>query len=335
VRIRVCLLSLGLAACGDRAWDPDGERIVFAVDDNGGAGVLAQVDLDGQRGPDLLRSADRLIWPRVSPDGSQIAYVQDRGSELVIWIADLVDDQLENETVVDTLPGQSLARQSLEWRPTGGALIFGYAADDFGALMLLELDGEEPFTSGLAYGAGTGHFSPDGERVVFSYVGLGDPPEDSSIRIWDAATEEPSLPFDVHASGPRWSPDGDAILVRLDDGARRSGILEWPGGGVTELPFRGGSTRWSPDGTQVAAFATEFDSCEHPQFIVYTLETGATVSTDSVSPSLAPRWSRSGRLAAVSDVDHHLVLIDPETAGASRFAEADPVGDGFDWWSPM
>ena len=90
-------------------------------------------------------------------------------------------------------------------------------------------------------------WSPDGKRIAYTrYYGppvAGGPPSSSAIEIVDVASGEVTVVTRTErlqlVDQPRWSPDGDRLVVQLeqfkDDGSET-------GASIAILPVKAGST---------------------------------------------------------------------------------------------
>jgi tricorn protease len=178
--LAVLATSLGHAPTGQAATSPDGTRMLRYPDLHGNqlvfsyAGDLWLAPLDDSAPARRLTSHPGLeLYPRFSPDGSQIAFTgQYRGDEQVY--------------VIDTAGG---APRQLTFYPTAGPLparwgtdhqVYGWSADGRQVLFrsarhaaldtrLFQVPAEGGLPSPLPMPrAGSGDFSPDGKQLLYS-----------------------------------------------------------------------------------------------------------------------------------------------------------------------
>ncbi len=145
----------GFAGCDcDAAWSPDGRRIAFASDRDGGNHIYV-VGLDGDGLRQLTDGPADDTGPSWSPDGTRIAFARETAegrSRLVVAGAD-------GGGLRQLAPGEEPA-----WSPDGRMIAFARG----GLIFLAHADGtgERQLTSGPGDGAPA--WSPDGKRIAFT-----------------------------------------------------------------------------------------------------------------------------------------------------------------------
>jgi Tol biopolymer transport system component len=244
---------------------------------------------------DALRIA-RVSSPRISPDGSHVAYLvaqnemekdKDWKSVTQLW-------------VVPTEGPASRARQftrgeksisSPAWSPDGKLLAFimeaGEEKDAKPQVWFLYADGGEAWqVTKHKAGVRGFQFSPDSKTLLL--VATVPPTEDEEKRekqkddavvvdedmkmaqlwTWDIASgaEKQITKGDYTVSDPRWSPDGAHITFttnptpRLDDiSLQTAWVLDVSSGSTRKLadaPKYTHTARWSPDGKSIAYLGT-------------------------------------------------------------------------------
>ena len=114
--------------------------------------------------------------------------------------------------------------------------------------------------------------SPDGAKIVYTYVSVNAKKDDTAQWIVPAAgaTAPRQLTSGTHDGGAAWSPDGktiafirtEAVVSPAADGRRPIGqiyLLPLQGGearALTDLPRGAGMPVWSPDGKSIAFTST-------------------------------------------------------------------------------
>lgn len=236
----------------DPALSPDGERVAFAWDGDGG-GEERQFDIYVQEttGGTPLRltthPADETS-PSWSPDGERVAYVRcGIGGECGVYV---VEASGGSERTL--LAAADLAIADLVWSPDGSRLAFSARRGRQGAfaLHLLELDGSP--TQRLTAPASTypgdlaPAFSPDGRLLAFVRTQL-DGRQDVAVvtveggRVRRLAREQKGV------TGLDWMPDGREVVYA----ANRDGAA-----GLWRASLDGGEPRWvalGADGGEIAS----------------------------------------------------------------------------------
>jgi TolB protein len=111
----------------DPSWSPDGTRIAFERQVNGGRPQLFTVDLDGSNLRQLTDLQDFIMYPTWSPDGRQIAFEVGMAYIAVIGV-----DGGEPRTVVNR------RSYNTSWSPDGTQLAIAPIKD---GIWVVNLDG--------------------------------------------------------------------------------------------------------------------------------------------------------------------------------------------------
>jgi dipeptidyl aminopeptidase/acylaminoacyl peptidase len=240
---------------------------------------------------EALRVA-RVFSPRISPDGSRVAYLvaenkmeKDKPwkSSTQLWLVPAVGPA--NAARQYTRGEDSVSE--VQWAPDGKMLGFlmnaGEDKDKKQQVWFMYVDGGEPWqVTKHKSGVRSFEFSPDGKTLLL--VATVPELEDQEKRIknkddaeavdrdfrmahlwtWEIATsqEKQITKGDFTVSDPRWSPDGTHITFtsnptpRLDDGSLQTAwVLDVAGGKQRKVSDTADFThtaRWSPDGKWIA-----------------------------------------------------------------------------------
>jgi TolB protein len=139
-----------------------GSRIAY-VQKQGNRYELRVADADGQNPRTVVRSAEPVISPRFSPDGTRLAYVSFEDRKPVVYTQSLQDGSRRK---VAAFKGSNSAPA---WAPDGKRLAVVLTRDHASQIYLINADG-----SGLARLTRGGNldtepvFSPDGKTVYFT-----------------------------------------------------------------------------------------------------------------------------------------------------------------------
>ncbi|MEO0425484.1 MAG: S41 family peptidase, partial [Pseudomonadota bacterium] len=177
-RTAPALLLTGLVAASALAQDgtrmlryPDlhADQVVFSY-----AGDLWLAPVDGRAQARRLTSHPGLeLYPRFSPDGSQVAFTgQYRGDEQV-YVIDVAGGEPKQLTYYPTqgpLPARwGTDHQVYDWSPDGSKVLFRSVREDFNDPRLYEVSVKGGLPAVLPMPrAGSGVFSPDGTRVLYA-----------------------------------------------------------------------------------------------------------------------------------------------------------------------
>jgi Tol biopolymer transport system component len=222
----------------DRRW------YVYVMDSDGGNRLRL---IEGQSG--------FLSAPAWSPDGTQIAFVSDRGGSPDVWVMNSDGSEAVNIT------NEEAKDHSPAWSPDGEWIAFASVRDSlYWELYIMRPDGSD--VQRLTWWEDASDlsptWSPDGTRLAFASKRDGnweiytmDRDGSNLVRLTDDPADD---------TGPAWSPDGSRIAFSSTrDGFAEIYVMPVVGGqavNVSNAPFstEHGPT-WSPDGGRIAFYS--------------------------------------------------------------------------------
>jgi serine/threonine-protein kinase len=240
---------------------------------------LALLDLKGGASPLKLRPAP-YEHPRLSPDGTRVAFSSDTGTEAVVWIYDLSGTTAMRRL---TLVGRN---RFPVWSPDGQVAFQSDREGDLG-IFRQRADGTGTAERLTRAGPGTSHvpqsWSPDGRYLLYEMitdpiVNPGGWRGPRSLMILSVAVKT-SMPFgDVRSAldtSATFSPDGQwvAYTVSAQATGTRTYVQPFPAAGTQYEIGVGSHPVWSPDGTSL------FSSRDRGQFQSVSVTTKPTFAT--------------------------------------------------------
>src|SRR3989442_7633692 len=240
---------------------------------------------------DLMKIAS-VSAPRISPDGSRVAYTvsevkMDKDKEwksvTQVWVVPTNGGRAQQYTRGDK------SSTAPEWSPDGTMLAFLTDREKDGErqVWMMMADGGEAWAATSHKGGVSGfRFSPDGKRLVLTATDQPSKDEEDRKKVKDDTMvidhdikmthlllwnieqkdEKRLTEGNFTVSDPQWSPDGTRITYttrptpRADDGALSDvWLVTVANGEKRKLPGEPGTAdnaRWSPDGKWIAFTAT-------------------------------------------------------------------------------
>jgi len=249
--------------------------------------------------------------PRISPDGSRVAYVRRSGDIMrdrfgaSLWMVST--DGSDHRALVQGDGSHSAPR----WSPTGDRILFTASDDGAIELRVLYMDTREVTTlARLPFSPQAPAWSPDGTSVAFS------------MFVRDEGPKPAALP--AKPDGAEWAEPVriiDRVLYRADG----RGLLEQGATQIFLLPADGGTPRqlttgpqnksgplaWTPDGSSIIFSANLDDDWERNpvESDLYELNIESedlTRLTTRVGPDAEPAVSPDGTRLALTGFDDHV-----------------------------
>jgi len=229
------------------------QRGILAYRTGGAEGMRAMqwVDSAGKTTPLGVEPAFYL-FPRISPEGSRLAYLLTQGANTELWVYDL---QRGNKTRLTS--GQNAAYEV--WSPDGRFVVFQAA----GGVFWTRADGAggpQPLTRAKSIQLPTS-FTPDGKRLFFSQLDIGAGAEIMTVKVESSDGQlragEPQTYLKAAAGATPFatvSPDGRWLAyVDAESGIYEIFVRAFPDKGVkTQISNTGGVMPvWSRNGHEL------------------------------------------------------------------------------------
>ncbi len=203
-------------------------RITY-VNKSGKRFTLVVADADGANPQIVLSSAEPIISPSWSPDGTKLAYVSFEKKKPIIYVQSLTSGQ---RYVLANFKGNNSAPA---WSPDGKRLAIVLTHGGNSKLSLINADGTgmHPLSQGNAIDTEP-DWSPDGKWIYFTSDRGGSP---QIYRISPLGGEAQRVTFDgSYNVSPHVSPDGKLLsYIRRENGKFQVAVRELSSGQVQIL----------------------------------------------------------------------------------------------------
>jgi hypothetical protein len=183
---------------------PDGSQVVYYTEpwtERQPAG-LSVVGADGGPSVLLLRTGFS-VASTFSPDGTQIAFVDEKGEPVNhrVWVVNA--DGTDAHVIVDETAFKNAEIDGLDWSPTGDRIAIGMVRRKAASIYTFAPDGSR-FTRVIEDGVHP-TWSPDGTRIAFARYLRGGLGNNGDIVIVDP--DAPDKEYVISAGGPPvWHP---------------------------------------------------------------------------------------------------------------------------------
>jgi Tol biopolymer transport system component len=283
-------------------WTPDGRALVVGTGNPRGF-RLEHLTLDSGARRQLASAPVGFvdIHPRVSPDGTTVAFLRSGAGRSAIFVVPVGGGQ--PRAVVDWVSG---IIAGLTWTPDGREIIYGRPESSGRHFVRTTLDGARTApVSGVPFGATGPTLAParSGSASRFGFVAGH---VDTGLRLIDLTASAASRTVEdrVFADATRtdkpgrFSPDGRHVAFVSDrSGSQQVWVASLDGSGLRSL------TRFELATLNVGSFAPDgqtvvFDATLGGNADVYSIRvdgSGLKRLTDSQAIEIDPEWSRDGR----------------------------------------
>lgn len=209
-------------------------------------------DYDGYNARQVTKHNSISIKPKMSPDGSKIAYLSYKDRYPFLYILDLGTGK---STALSKNVGLNSAPS---WSPDGRRLALTLSKDGNTEIYIKNSDGsgEQRLTRDRA-GDTSPSFSPDGSQIVFVSDRAGSP--QIYIMSADGSNVRRVSYQGGRAYDPVWSPDGKKIACCVESGGMQIFLLDVASGQsvqATNTPGSNESPSWSADSRHVIYYST-------------------------------------------------------------------------------
>ncbi len=227
------------------------------------------------------------------------------------------------------------------WSPDGTLVAFARTVDGSAQLFVVRADGSGATKIGgpmFATGVDSVSWSPDSRRVAY----IGDPDERVHVASASGGSDAAISPANQPVDSVAWRPDGQAVLVRIQDGALWALATVGLDGSVHRLTPADGccweyeAARWSPDGQRIAFHKSIVGKAIFAIHVINADGTNDTIVSDRSTHSYAPDWSPDGTriLYYANDGSTERFFVVPADGSSPPVATGPSFTDAQRVWAP-
>jgi TolB protein len=225
------------------AWSPDGRKIAFESDRDGGFPEIYVVNADGSAPRNLTHNPAYDGAPARSPDGRRIVF--GRGRDIYAMNTDGRAQRRLTHT-------PDAIEHGYAWSPDGERIAFARGGPDVKAdvyVMNVDGSGQRRLTHNAAVDNAPA-WSPDGQTIAFTSDRDGN--REVYVMNADGSCQRNLTRSAADDESLAWSPDGRTIVFSRSRGGD-SDVYVMNADGSPQLRLtRGELPRWSPDGRTIA-----------------------------------------------------------------------------------
>jgi Tol biopolymer transport system component len=189
----------GISAEG-LAFSPDRQWVAYTSYPDG---TLWRSRVDGTERLQLTSPPMKVVMPRWSPDGMQIAF--NAILPATTWNVYVISGA--GGSAERLLPSDQ-SQMDADWSPDGKSLAFGSAQDPNQSIYILDLNSRHVSTLPGSAGYFSPHWSPDGRYIS------GTTFVSEKLMLFDTSTQKWTKPCDCTVSYPMWSRDGKYLYFQ-------------------------------------------------------------------------------------------------------------------------
>ncbi|MFH1146860.1 MAG: Tol-Pal system beta propeller repeat protein TolB [Pseudomonadota bacterium] len=263
-----------------------GSKIVFVGTVPNGKEVFI-ADFDGDNPGMATSDRSIVLSPKISPDGSEIAFTSYREGTPIIYVKHLVTGKIRK------LAGFKGTNLSPAWSPDGKSLAVSLSKEGHSQIFLLDRQGQIIRRLTENWGINVSPtWAPDGRQLAFVSDISGGP----QIYVLDLQTmKQRRLTFEgKYNTAPEWSPRGDKIVYNsMRDSHFEICTIDVKSGKVDRLTSNSGNNEnpsWSPDGRQIV-FSSSRDG-RPGLFVMFADGSGQRRILKTSGSETQPCWSR-------------------------------------------